>query len=217
VRDILAAARLLQPRWDHAYALELADDFSLPLGRRVSKLSRGMRSALGIVVGLASRAPITLFDEPFLGLDAPSRQLFYERLLTDYSIRPRTVILSTHLIDEVANLLERVIVVDQGRVAIDADAESLRGAASKVRGAASHVASLTAGRRVVQSQALGSRLSAVVLGRMGEEDRRLAADLRVDVVPLSMQELVVLATSGGLRGYEGSGKPWDLVPEGATR
>ena len=78
-------------------------------------LSRGMLSAAGIIVGLASRAPLTIFDEPYLGLDAVARSLFYDRLLEDYTEHPRTVILSTHLIDEVSRLLEHVIVLDQGQ------------------------------------------------------------------------------------------------------
>ena len=68
-----------------------------------------MRSAVGIVIGLAARAEVTLFDEPYAGLDAVARQLFYDRLLADYAEHPRTVLLSTHLIDEVADLLERVV------------------------------------------------------------------------------------------------------------
>ena len=85
--------------------------------RPVKKLSRGMTSAVGIVIGLASRAPLTLFDEPYLGLDAVARQLFYDRLIADYAEHPRTVVLSTHLIEEIAGLLEHVLLIDRGRVA----------------------------------------------------------------------------------------------------
>ena len=57
-----------------------------------------------------------------------ARQLFYDRLLADYAEHPRTVLLSTHLIDEVADLLERVMVIDRGRVVLDAAADDVRGA-----------------------------------------------------------------------------------------
>ena len=70
---------------------------------------------LGIVIGLAARAEVTLFDEPYAGLDPVARQLFYDRLLADYAEHPRTVLLSTHLIDEAAGLLERVVVINAGR------------------------------------------------------------------------------------------------------
>ncbi len=77
------AGALLFPRWDAEFAESLVDDFGLPRRRRVKKLSRGMVSALGVIIGLASRSPLTFFDEPYLGLDAVARQLFYDRLLAD--------------------------------------------------------------------------------------------------------------------------------------
>src|SRR6201999_993022 len=105
----------------------LLADFGLPADRAVKKLSRGMRSALGIVIGVAARAEGTLFDEPYAGLDAVARQIFYDRLLADYAEHPRTIVLSTHLIDEVAGLLEHVLLIDRGRLIVDEEAERLRG------------------------------------------------------------------------------------------
>ncbi|MGH8240979.1 MAG: ABC transporter ATP-binding protein, partial [Steroidobacteraceae bacterium] len=109
VRHVLASARHLLPHWNEELAQALLEDFDLPPCRKVKKLSRGMTSALGVTVGLASRAPLTLFDEPYLGLDAVARHRFYDRLLADYAEHPRTVVLSTHLIDEVSDLIEHVI------------------------------------------------------------------------------------------------------------
>jgi ABC-2 type transport system ATP-binding protein len=217
VGAVLASARLLLPEWDHPYALSLAADYSLPLKRRVRKLSRGMRSAMGIVIGLASRARVTLFDEPYLGLDAQSRAQFYDQLLADYAAHPRTVVVSTHLIDEVANLLERLIVIDRGRVMIDADADRLRGSATTVQGPSEVVASFTAGRRVLRSEALGQRLSAVVLGRLDERDAQAAAELHLDLTPLSMQRLVVLATADDYAEQVASDQSGNSVAEGASR
>ena len=107
---------------------------SLPRNRAVKKLSRGMRSAVGIVIGLAARAELTMLDEPYAGLDAVARHLFYDRLLADYAEHPRTVLLSTHLIDEVADLLEHVVMIDHGRIAMDAPADDVRGHAATVSG-----------------------------------------------------------------------------------
>src|SRR6478735_1619217 len=180
VHRVLASARLLQPGWDEDFAQALVTDFDLPLKRRVRKLSRGMRSALGIIIGLASRAPLTLFDEPYLGLDAPSRALFYDRLITDFADHPRTVVLSTHLIDEVANLLERVVVVDHGRVVIAAEAEDVRGTAYTVVGPAGTVAQFVGRREVMARQDAGTYASATVRGRIDEPQRRLADELRLE-------------------------------------
>jgi len=103
VRYAVQAAAMLYPNWSHGLAGALLEDFNLPLNRKIKKLSRGMRSALGIVIGLAARAEVTLFDEPYAGLDPVARELFYDRLLADYAEHPRTVLLATHLIDEAAD------------------------------------------------------------------------------------------------------------------
>jgi ABC-type branched-subunit amino acid transport system ATPase component len=85
VRDALRAASWFYPNWSVELADTLQADFALPPSRGVKKLSRGMRSALGIVIGLASRAEITMLDEPYAGLDAVASQLFYDRLLAEYT------------------------------------------------------------------------------------------------------------------------------------
>ena len=136
VLDVLKVSKSIFPNWDDSFSTTLIDDFNLPLKRRIKQLSRGMLSAVGIVIGLASRAPLTIFDEPYLGLDAVSREVFYNRLLEDYSEHPRTIVLSTHLIDEVSNLLEHVLVIDNGKLIIDKNTEELRGKAYTVTGQA---------------------------------------------------------------------------------
>ena len=138
-KHVFASAPWFFENWDSAFAERLIDDFRLPLNRRIKKLSRGQLSSIGVIVGLASRAPLTFFDEPYLGLDAVARQIFYDRLLEDYGRHPRTGILSTHLIDEVSNLLEHVLVIDNGTIIIDEDAEDLRGSATTVVGPKSAV------------------------------------------------------------------------------
>src|SRR5215471_10926384 len=127
VGHAIRAASWFYPNWSEDLARQLVADFDLPLGRRIKKLSRGMRSAVGIVMGLAARAELRLFDEPYAGLDPVARQLFYDRLLADFAEHPRTVLLSTHLIDEAAGLFERVVVIDHGKIVLDAAADEVRG------------------------------------------------------------------------------------------
>src|SRR5215475_5704122 len=191
VRHAVQVASWFYPNWDAALAGDLLADFGLPPRRRVRKLSRGMRSALGIVIGLASRAEVTLFDEPFAGLDPVARELFYDRLLADYAAHPRTVLLSTHLIDEAAGLLERVVVMDAGRVVLDAAADDLRGAAVSVSGSAVAVAEFTADRTVWTRRRIAGQESAVVGGPLDDGDRARAASLRLRLEPLTMQQVVV--------------------------
>jgi ABC-2 type transport system ATP-binding protein len=191
VKQVMQVASWFYPNWSHELAGALIEEFGLPQTRKVRKLSRGMRSALGIVIGLAARAEVTLFDEPYAGLDPVSRQLFYDQLLADYAVFPRTVLLSTHLIDEAAGLFERVIVLDRGRIALDAAADDLRGAATSVSGPTIAVSEFTAGRRVWNRRRIGSQESAVVAGELADADRTRAAALHLHLEPLTLQQLVV--------------------------
>ncbi|AYF98761.1 ABC transporter ATP-binding protein [Protaetiibacter intestinalis] len=196
VAHVLRSAPWFFSGWDADYAAELVERFRVPVRRRMKKLSRGQLSAVGVIVGLASRAPLTFFDEPYLGLDAVARQLFYDALLADYAEHPRTVVLSTHLIDEVSNLLEHVIVIDEGRILIDADAEALRGSTIDVVGARTAVDAFTAGREVLHRASLGGLATATVAG-LDEAGRASARAAGLELAPVSLQQLVIRTTTGG--------------------
>jgi len=188
------AARLFFANWDQEFAERLIDEFQLPMKTRIKKLSRGQLSAVGVIIGLASRAEITFFDEPYLGLDAVARQIFYDRLLEDYAEHPRTVILSSHLIDEVANLIEKIIVIDSGRVLLDEDTDAVRGRASTVVGDAAKVEAWAEGREVIHRETLGRVASVTVLGHLTPADRAGIADADLDLAPVSLQQLIVRLT-----------------------
>jgi ABC-2 type transport system ATP-binding protein len=193
VGQAIRVASWFYPNWSEALAQQLVTDFDLPLGRRIRRLSRGMRSAVGIVIGLAARAELTLFDEPYAGLDAVARQLFYDRLLAEFAEHPRAFVLSTHLIDEAADLLDHVVILDQGRVAMDAPADDVRGSAMTVSGPAPAVAEFVAGRAIWHQQRLGSRVSVTVAGPLDLAEQARARTLRLSLEPLSLQQLLVHA------------------------
>lgn len=202
VADVLDLCSDLFPNWDQDFADRLVEVFRLPPKRQMRKLSRGMLSSVGIVAGLASRAPLTIFDEPYLGLDAASRSLFYELLVEDYAEHPRTVILSTHLIDEVSRILEHVIVINDGRVLIDEETDSLRNRAFTVSGATADVEAFAKGKTVLYRETLGGLASAIVVGNPGADDRQLARSLRLELDNVPLQQLIVHLTSRKSYGKE---------------
>ena len=114
IKNVLKIYSYFYPNWDQELAEDLIQEYNLSLNAKVKTLSKGMESALGITVGLASKAPITIFDEPYIGLDAPSRKRFYEIMLEEYQTEKRTIIFSTHLIDEVSLLFEEVLILREG-------------------------------------------------------------------------------------------------------
>ncbi|POH74469.1 ABC transporter ATP-binding protein [Arthrobacter glacialis] len=216
------AAALFYKNWDNALALQLAKEFQLPMKRRIKKLSRGQLSAVGVIIGLASRAELTFFDEPYLGLDAVARQLFYDRLLADYTEFPRTIVLSSHLIDEVANLLEHVIIIDKGRIILDDDAENIRGSAINIAGTSARVESFAAGRSVLHRESIGALLSLTLEGSLTAAERREAQELGLELGPVSLQQLVIRKTLDAEAALDGpSPDPVEANPKitrtGASR
>ncbi|MFF0903673.1 UNVERIFIED_CONTAM: ABC transporter ATP-binding protein [Kocuria sp. CPCC 205316] len=201
-RHAFASARLFFPRWDQELADELVDEFQLPLKRTIKKLSRGQLSAVGVILGLASRAEITFFDEPYLGLDAVARQIFYDRLLADYAEHPRTVLLSSHLIDEVANLLERVLVIDEGRIIMDESTDDARAQATNVVGDAAAVEEAVRGREVIHRESLGRVSSVTFLGCLDGAERAALAAAGLELAPVSLQQLIVRRTQRRTSGRD---------------
>lgn len=192
---VLAVGQTFYPLWDMDLAQQVIKEFDLPRRRPVAKFSRGMISAVGIMIGLASRAPITIFDEPYLGLDAAARQRFYDLLLDDYTMHPRTLILSSHLIDEIAKLFDTVLVMDKGRLVIDSDADELRGRAAVLTGQADAVEDLARPYTVLRRELMGSIATTTIYGKLDPNLSRRAAQTDVRVSAASLQQLVVNAAA----------------------
>ncbi|ADG87926.1 ATP-binding cassette domain-containing protein [Thermobispora bispora] len=195
--EALSYAEVLRPNWDGEFARSLLDLFKINPKMSVKNMSRGQRSAMGIVVGLASRAPLTMFDEAHLGLDAPSRQLFYEQLLADYLAHPRTIIMSTHLIDEVSWLFEEVVIIHQGRLVIHEERDTLLSKGTSVTGPAALVDGFTAGMQVLGSRSLGPTKSVTVYGELDDARRRKAQESGLELGPVPLQDLFTHLTADG--------------------
>jgi ABC-2 type transport system ATP-binding protein len=190
VAAILATLPAFYPDWDAELAQRLVARFRLPAERRARKLSRGQKSALAIVISLASRAPYTFLDEPYLGLDPTAREIFYSELMADFGAHPRTIVMSTHLIDEAADLMEEVVVLHQGSVVLQAEVEDARRSAYVARGIAEDVREFVAGREVIAERSLGRILSTTVRGELTPLDEQRAARSRISLEPASLQDLI---------------------------
>lgn len=195
-RPVSEMVRMLANRratFDVGLAARLLDTFELGPDDRPDRMSRGKKSAFGVVVGIASRAPLTLLDEVHLGMDAPARYAFYDALLADWLEHPRTIVLSSHLIGEVERLLEDVVVLDRGSVLVQEDAESLRTRGMTVTGPVDAVEAFVVGRDVVARQRLGSTVQATVVGALPDDERnaRLGG---LELGPVPLQDLFVHLT-----------------------
>ena len=169
------------PSFDLELAMELAQKFGLPMNKKVKALSTGYSSIIRLVLALSAGTPYVIFDEPVLGLDAQPRDMFYRLLMEHCGGGGQTVILSTHLIQEAAPLIEHAVIIKGGKILRDASAEELTGAAHTVSGPAGLVDGYIAGRQVLNTTAIGGLKTACV---EGEPDARVPAGLEVSAMGL---------------------------------
>ncbi|TGB00762.1 ABC transporter ATP-binding protein [Halobacillus salinus] len=192
VKDVLKIASLFYPNWSRETAEYLMEKFNLKPGMSTRGLSKGMESALGIIIGLSARADVTIFDEPYIGLDASARYMFYDLLLEEFEEHPRTFILSTHLIDEVSRLFEEVVVLKEGEVLFQETAELMIEKSLKVSGTKEKVDAFTKGKTVIEESEMMGMKSALVYGEVLQLEDAKAFGLEAE--RSSMQTLMVHLT-----------------------
>lgn len=190
LKHVIGAARVFHENWDQDFAEQLIEQFKIPHKTVVKKFSRGQLSAIAIIVGLASRAPLTIFDEPYLGLDISARRRFYELLLEDFTQHPRTIIISTHLVEEMEAMFDQIVVLHQGRVVLDATPDQLAQQALEITGHADRVKDAVEGLDVLHLRTVGSLASAVILGEISPEQLSRLELANVTVSPAPIHDVV---------------------------
>src|SRR5215470_92709 len=126
VDELLRYTRAFYPRWDDAYAEELRRTFELPPAARVGNLSKGQRARVGLLIALAYRPELLVLDEPSSGLDPLVRRDILGAIVRTVADEGRTVLFSSHLLDEVERVADHVALLDRGRVAFCAALDDLK-------------------------------------------------------------------------------------------
>lgn len=183
-----------RPNFDLDYANELLKKFKLYDEKPIRRLSTGKQSAVNVVVGLASRSPITIFDEVYLGMDAPARDLFYKELLKEQERYPRIIILSTHLVSEMEYLFDEVLIISGGKVLLQQPADELIEQGVTVIGSKASVEAFAQGKQVLHEEQLGDTRSVTMYGAMSEAEHREAMQLGLIIEPVSLHNLFIHLT-----------------------
>ncbi|RUS48898.1 ATP-binding cassette domain-containing protein [Cohnella sp. AR92] len=199
VIEILQLSSVFHKNWDWPFAHELLRIFNLNPNKKIRQLSRGMESLVGNVIGLASRAQLTIYDEPVLGLDVLMRERFYRVLVEDHAKHPRTILCSTHLIDEIATVVEQAYIIDNGSIQMHDTVDSIRSQSHLLSGDRASVESFTYGRKVIYQETYGNSLLAAVYGTLEEKDRQLARNRGITIDSLPLQKFFSYLIEGGQR------------------
>lgn len=174
-------------------ALEYAEKFHLDTNKRFKALSKGYQSIFKLIIALSLDVPYVVFDEPVLGLDANHRELFYHLLLKEFEDNERTLIIATHLIEEVSNIIEEVVLIDGGKILLQESVEALLEKGYSVSGLASEVDRYCEGRNVIGFDELGSLKIAYILG----ERAALPVESGLQISAMNLQKLFVKMTEKG--------------------
>ncbi|MEG0550646.1 MAG: ABC transporter ATP-binding protein [Vagococcus sp.] len=189
VKEMFNISEEFYGSFDWAFANDLADSFDLNQKATFKKLSTGYRSIAKLITALCVPCRYVFLDEPVLGLDAGHRQLFYEALIETFEKNPRTFIISTHLIEEITNLLESVVVLEKGKVTVQEDVETILQQNHTLSGPRNLVMELTKNMTVIGKEEIGDFINVYVTGDFPEN-----LPQGVTVSPLSLQNYFVQLT-----------------------
>lgn len=198
VKEYLKIAAAFFPHWDQDMAERLIDKFHLDLKKKISRLSKGMLSMVSIVAAFASKADFTFLDEPVAGLDVVAREQFYEMLVEEFTETGRTFVVSTHIIEEAADVFEEVIFVDQGRILMKENTQELLDRCYHISGHEDEVDRMTEGLEIHHEEHLGRSKGVSVLLQPGQQ---LSGQYEVSVQKMSLQKVFV-ALCGEEQEYE---------------
>ncbi|MPQ31048.1 ABC transporter ATP-binding protein [Clostridium estertheticum] len=200
VKELFKWSKEFYPKFDMVYALELSKKFELNINKKVKELSTGYASICKIINTMASGAEILIFDEPVLGLDANHRELFYKELMEGYIEKPKTIILSTHIIEEVSQLIERVIVLNDGKIINDENVEELLTKCYNVFGLNKNIDEYIKDKNCLSVDEMASFKSAVIMGNnVGIENEKIKK-LGLEVSKVELQKLFIdLTNNGGIK------------------
>ena len=167
-KEYLRIAATFYPGWDKALEKQLIDLFKLDIKKKLGKMSKGILSMVTIIVALCSKAPFTFLDEPVAGLDVVAREQFYKLLLQEYTESGRTFVVSTHIIEEAADVLEEVIILHDGKILIKANTQEFVNSAVYVSGKIEDVDAATRGLDVHHAEVIGRSKGVTVFLKDGE-------------------------------------------------
>lgn len=186
IKEYLRNASVFYPNWDKGMEKKLVALFGLDVKKKITKVSKGMMSMVTIIVALASKSDITIMDEPVAGLDVVAREQFYKLVIDEYVNTGRTFIISTHIIEEAADVFEEVIIMKDGSILCKENTQELLGRSLHVSGNAEDVDAACAGLEIHHVQAMGRSKGVTVILKDGQQ---VAQGYDVTVQPVSLQEL----------------------------
>ncbi|MCL1983543.1 MAG: ABC transporter ATP-binding protein [Clostridiales bacterium] len=190
VSDLIDTAAALQDDFDRDFAREMTERFELNPRKKFKQLSFGMKTMLTTIISLSNNSKVILLDEPTLGFDAIMRDQFNTLLLESYQAHPRVIIVSTHLIDDIAKITERLIIINNGKMLIETGIDDLDEKAYTLSGSLSAITPLLDGLNCIGKTTMGSVMAAHIYGE------RITPPDGVTIDRMSLQDFFINMVGG---------------------
>jgi ABC-2 type transport system ATP-binding protein len=201
--EIMLAASSFYKNWDMELAKGLFDYFSLDPKQQHHNLSKGMKSTFNMIIGLAARCPLTIFDEPTSGMDAGVRKDFYRAMLKDYLQKPRNIIFSSHLLNEVEDVLEDILLLQEGQKRLHLLSSDLKEFVVALRGKKEVISDLTAGQEIFYQKSVGKDHCYTVIRRDAADGiSKKSSTAGIEVLPVKADDLCVYLTTRNRGGID---------------
>ena len=195
VRKLMKIASEVNPDYDYDFASEMMERFELDGKKKFNHLSLGMKTMVSTIICLASSKAVILLDEPVLGFDAIMRVEFYGMLTESFKKHPRIIIVSTHIIEEIAKTIEKLIIIDRGSIRFFDTLQSVEAKAFSVSGLQRDVEAATRGLNVIGQSTVGGLVTSYIFDTPPQESAS------IEVRPLSLQDFFIqmVGHKGGVR------------------
>lgn len=191
IKDAYRLTKEFYKDFDVDYANKLSEQFGLKTNKKTKGLSTGYKSIFKIIIALASNAKYLIFDEPILGLDANHRDLYYKLLIENYDKNPKTIIISTHLIEEISTIVEEIVIIKDGKIIKQQTCDELLSMGFTITGAVNLIDEFAKGKNIIGSETLGNYKSIYVLGNIDKNNMPSG----LEVSKLDLQKLFIQLTN----------------------
>lgn len=185
VRKLLRIASEVNPNYDFEFASEMMERFELDGKKKFHHLSLGMKTMVSTIICLASNKSVILLDEPVLGFDAIMRVEFYEMLTESFQKHPRIIIVSTHIIEEIAKTIQKLIIIDKGCIRFFDTLQAVETKAFSVSGLKKDVDTATENLNVIGQDAAHGLVTSYLF------DSPPAEAASLEIRPLSLQDFFI--------------------------
>jgi ABC-2 type transport system ATP-binding protein len=199
VAESIKFTRAFHDTWDDGKASDLLKRFSLPPGKKVRQLSRGNRARLCLLLALAYNPELIILDEPTSGLDPIVRRDFIENIVSEISEEGKTVLFSSHIVEEVERVADYVGIINEGELLMVSSIDEIKGSYKRVRYATNGTRPEVAGVPGVLAVENGRHEQVLTVRGWGDETLRALAERGVtspDVLPISLEDIFVNTVRG---------------------